>query len=104
LFINLQICAELNLVNFSLIFAIKGFFFKPVFTSVARYFINVHKAEIGIVVNKKAKVVSFRRAKQSKVDVSILAKTLCDGGGSVAAAGGRLTEKFGELTKQFKIC
>tara|TARA_R100001509_G_C4855249_1_gene211474 strand:- start:407 stop:1276 length:870 start_codon:yes stop_codon:yes gene_type:complete len=71
---------------------------------VARYFINVHKAEIGIVVNKKAKVVSFRRAKQSKVDVSILAKTLCDGGGSVAAAGGRLTEKFGELTKQFKIC
>jgi|TARA_R100000030_G_scaffold98612_1_gene88761 oligoribonuclease NrnB/cAMP/cGMP phosphodiesterase (DHH superfamily) len=71
---------------------------------VARYFINKHKAEIGIVVNKKAKVVSFRRAKQSKIDVSILAKTLCDGGGSVAAAGGKLTEKFGELTKQFKLC
>jgi oligoribonuclease NrnB/cAMP/cGMP phosphodiesterase (DHH superfamily) len=71
---------------------------------VARYFINTHKAELGIVVNKKAKVVSFRRAKESKVDVSILAKTLCEGGGSVAAAGGKLTEKFGELTKQFKPC
>jgi len=71
---------------------------------VIHYFMKKYKADIGIVVNKEAKLVSFRRSKQSSADVSILAKNLCNGGGSVKAAGGTLTEKFGELTKLFKPC
>lgn len=68
---------------------------------VAHSLIAKHKADIGIVVNKDTKTVSFRRSKTSEVDVSILARKFCNGGGSVGAAGGALTEQFGNLTKLF---
>jgi len=68
---------------------------------VAHALIVKHNADIGIVVNTNNKTVSFRRSKTSEVDVSILARKFCNGGGSVGAAGGALTEKFGELTKLF---
>ena len=66
---------------------------------VAHSIIAKHNADIGIVVNKDTKTVSFRRNKASEVDVSILARKFCNGGGSVGAAGGALTEQFGNLTK-----
>ena len=36
--------------------------------------------------------------------VSLLAKKLCSGGGHPGSAGGKLTDKFASLTKQFIPC
>ncbi len=71
---------------------------------LAHFLIKKYDADIGIIVNSQAKAVSFRRSKNCDVDVSILAKNLCQGGGHAAAAGGRLTEQFATLTKQFTAC
>jgi len=71
---------------------------------VAHFLINKHNVHIGIIVNTKAKTVSFRRRKGCDVDVSILAKNLCSGGGYAAAGGGALTEQFANLTKTFVPC
>ena len=73
-------------------------------SEVANFLINKHGADIGIVVNTDTKTVSLRRSKQSDVDVSVIAKSLCEGGGSPAAAGGNLTQEFGNLTKYFHPC
>ena len=69
---------------------------------VAHYIISKHGADIGVVINLDNKTVSFRRSKTSDVDVSVLSKAFCDGGGSPAAAGGNLTDRFANLTKDFK--
>ena len=66
--------------------------------------INKHKADISVIVNTQSKTVSFRRSKSCDADVSILAQKLCNGGGHAAAAGGKLTEQFATLTKQFTPC
>ena len=71
---------------------------------LAHFLIKKHNADIGIIVNSQAKAVSFRRSKDCDVDVSVLAKKLCQGGGHAASAGGRLTEQFANLTKQFTVC
>ena len=71
---------------------------------IAHFLINKHNADIGIIVNTKAKTVSFRRSKGSEVDVSVLAKNLCNGGGYSAAGGGPLTKQFANLTKTFIPC
>ena len=71
---------------------------------LAHYLIKKYSADIGIIINTQAKAVSFRRSKLSDVDVSILAKNLCQGGGHAASAGGKLTEQFANLTKQFIQC
>ena len=73
-------------------------------SEVAHYIISKHNADIGFVVNLNTKTVSFRRCKTCDVDVSILAKNLCGGSGSPAAAGGGLTSQFANLTKNFKPC
>ena len=71
---------------------------------LAHFLIKKYNSDIGIVVNTQAQTVSFRRSKQSDVDLSILATKLCQGGGHSASAGGRLTEKFVNLTKTFTPC
>ena len=71
---------------------------------LAHFLIKKHNADIGIIVNSQAKAVSFRRSKNCDVDVSILAKKLCNGGGHSSSAGGKLTEQFANLTKQFTVC
>ena len=71
---------------------------------LAHYLIKKHKADISVIVNTQAKTVSFRRSKSCDADVSILAQKLCGGGGHAAAAGGKLTEQFANLTKQFTPC
>ena len=71
---------------------------------LAHFLIKKYNADIGIVVNSQAKAVSFRRSKLSDVDVSIIAKNLCQGGGHASAAGGKLTEQFATLTKEFTPC
>jgi len=71
---------------------------------LAHFLLSKHNADISIIVNTKAKTVSFRRSKNCTIDVSLLAKKLCDGGGHTASAGGKLTNKFTTLTKQFTLC
>jgi|TARA_A100001515_G_scaffold144742_2_gene149806 oligoribonuclease NrnB/cAMP/cGMP phosphodiesterase (DHH superfamily) len=71
---------------------------------LAHFLLSKHDADISIIVNTKNKTVSFRRSKNCTVDVSLLAKKLCDGGGHAAAAGGKLTDRFATLTKQFTPC
>lgn len=68
---------------------------------LAHFLLNKYNADISIIVNTKTKTVSFRRRKDCDVDVSLLAKKLCDGGGHTASAGGKLTNRFATLTKQF---
>ena len=71
---------------------------------LAHFLIKKYSTDISIIVNTQAKTVSFRRSKESDVDVSILAKKICEGGGHAAAAGGKLTEQFASLTKTFAPC
>ena len=71
---------------------------------LAHFLIKKHAVDIGIVVNPEVKTVSFRRSKDCDADVSVLAKKICNGGGHPSAAGGKLTEKFATLTKQFIQC
>ena len=67
---------------------------------VSDYLLQQYNADISIVVNLKSDRVSFRR-KNTAIDLSILAKKLCNGGGHEAAAGGKITEIFLEFTKIF---
>ena len=59
-------------------------------------------ADIGMVVNMDSKKVSFRKDKQCPVDLSLLAKTIADGGGHKYAAGGKVSDKFITFTKLLK--
>jgi len=71
---------------------------------LAHFLLSKYNADISIIVNTKAKTVSFRRSKDCDADVSLIAKKLCDGGGHPASAGGKLTNQFTSLTKQFTPC
>ena len=71
---------------------------------LAHFLLSKYNADISIIVNTKAKTVSFRRSKSCNADVSLLAKKLCEGGGHPASAGGKLTNQFASLTKQFTPC
>ena len=71
---------------------------------LAHFLLSKYNADISIIVNTKAKTVSFRKTKNCDADVSVLAKKLCNGGGHAASAGGVLTDKFATLTKQFTLC
>lgn len=66
---------------------------------VSDYILHNHNADVVIIVNLKTERVSFRRNKNTIVDVSLLAQNLCEGGGHEAASGGKLTEKFMAFTK-----
>jgi len=70
-------------------------------SEVANYMVTKHDAQIGIVVNLKTNTVSFRRCMHCDIDLSILAKTFCNGGGSHKLAGGKLTMEFANLIKNF---
>ena len=71
---------------------------------LAHFLLSKYNADISVIVNTKAKTVSFRRSKNCDADVSLLAKKLCSGGGHPGSAGGKLTDKFASLTKQFIPC
>ena len=71
---------------------------------LAHFLLSKYNADISVIVNTTAKTVSFRRKKDCSVDVSLIAKKLCDGGGHTASAGCKLTNRFATLTKQFTPC
>ncbi len=58
--------------------------------------------EVAIVVNLETKKVSLRKNHHSNIDLSKMAKSLCDGGGYKNTAGGILTEKFMNFTKMLE--
>ena len=68
---------------------------------VAEYILLNSNIDVAVVVNIKNERVSFRRNKNSNIDVSILAQKMCNGGGHEAAAGGQLTEDFLTFSKSF---
>lgn len=65
----------------------------------AQEIINNTRSDIGIIVNPKTESVSFRKSKDCTVDLSKLAKKLCNGGGHENAAGGLITPEFLQFTK-----
>lgn len=70
--------------------------------NIADYLLKQYNSDIIIIINLKTNRVSFRRNKHTSIDVSLLAQTLCDGGGHELAAGGEITEKFLLFSKIFK--
>ncbi len=69
---------------------------------VGHYLVNKYDADIAIMVNLDKHFVSFRKDTKCKADLSVLATTLCEGGGSHKLAGGKLTEKFMNFSKPFQ--
>jgi oligoribonuclease NrnB/cAMP/cGMP phosphodiesterase (DHH superfamily) len=69
---------------------------------VADHIINHNNVDVGIVVNKRSNKVSFRKKKGVDLDLSQLAKKICNGGGHKYAAGGALTSTFLTFSKLFK--
>lgn len=69
---------------------------------VGHYLVNKYDADIAIMVNLEKHLVSFRKNTGCKADLSVLAKNLCEGGGSHKLAGGKLTEKFMNFTQKFE--
>lgn len=68
---------------------------------VASSLIELHKADICLVVNLKSKGVSLRKSTKCDVNLSKLAEKLCDGGGHFDSAGGVINEKFLKFSKLF---
>lgn len=62
-----------------------------------------YNADIIAIVNTDTNRVYFRRSKVCDVNLSKLAKKLCDGDGYKYAASGEITEKFMEFTKLLKL-
>ena len=53
-----------------------------------------YEADVVIVMNSDTQFVSFRKYGESGIDIAKMAATLCDGGGSEWAAGGKITKEF----------
>lgn len=54
-------------------------------------------------INTKSQKVSMKQLySENVIDLSILAKKYCEGNGSTFSAGGKITELFMEITKNFK--
>lgn len=70
---------------------------------ICDHLLKTHKPDIVFFVNLSSKHVSFRKVKTCKVNLAKLAEALCDGGGHEYAAGGKITEKFIEFTKQLNL-
>lgn len=69
---------------------------------VANYMIDKYNADVAIMVNLEAKVVSFRKQKGCQLNLGKLAEKLCEGGGAHNLAGGKLTETFANWTQTLK--
>jgi oligoribonuclease NrnB/cAMP/cGMP phosphodiesterase (DHH superfamily) len=70
---------------------------------IAGAIMGSYYGDIFIIMNPSTSYVSFRIPKNSKADISTMAKKLCDGGGSKMSAGGKITEKFLEFSQSLRI-
>lgn len=73
-------------------------------TEICDELFSQYGADIVAVVNTEADRVYFRRSKVCEMDLSKLAKKLCNGEGYKYAASGPITDKFLEFTKLLKLC
>lgn len=71
---------------------------------VAEYALKMCKADIAMLVNLKQQTVSFRKNSKCNADLSKIAERLCNGGGHISAAGGKVTETFLTFTKTLTHC
>jgi oligoribonuclease NrnB/cAMP/cGMP phosphodiesterase (DHH superfamily) len=69
---------------------------------IALYALKKYNVPVCIIVMPGIGRVSFRRSKDSDIDLLELCKKYCDGVGHPYAAGGVITDSFLELTKTFK--
>lgn len=69
---------------------------------LAHSIIDNYDTDVVIILNPDTHFVSFRKNKDSTVDLNKIAKELCDGGGKEYAAGGSLTKTFLEFTQKLK--
>lgn len=70
---------------------------------ICDFLLKQHKADIVFFVNTNSNHVSFRKNKTCNVNLAKLANLLCEGGGHEYAAGGKITDKFMEFTKQLNL-
>lgn len=81
-----------------------------VISSISKFSVNElahaimdnYQTDVVIIMNPDTQFVSFRKSKDSKVDISKMADKLCDGGGSEYAAGGKLTKEFLKFSETLK--
>jgi len=64
--------------------------------------LNKYNSDISVVVMLKNNRVSWRRNRNSEVEVYKFAEKFNNGGGHKSAAGGNLTESFMDLCKTFQ--
>ena len=77
-------------------------FAKQYINEVADILLSDYNAEVALVINPNTNHVSYRRTKDSKVDLSELATKLADGAGHEYSSGSKITEKFMLFTKVLK--
>lgn len=61
-----------------------------------------HDKDVVIVVNPDTNFVSFRKNKNSDLDLKKMAEFLCEGGGNEYAAGGKITKNFLKFTEELE--
>lgn len=70
---------------------------------ICDHLLKKYNADIVFFVNTSSNHISFRKNKTCNVNLAKLANVLCEGGGHEYAAGGKITEKFMEFTKQLDV-
>lgn len=83
-------------------------FADDLFTELQDYMLKKYNGDVAIIVFiKERKVILKSDVERCKIDICTLAKLLCDGSCTDATnsiAEGRITDKFLNFTKTFKIC
>lgn len=70
---------------------------------ISAYLLQIYKPDVVFFVNTKNNHISLRRRDKCELDLSEVASDYCDGAGHEYAAGGMITDKFMELSKNFKL-
>ena len=68
---------------------------------IAEYIVEIHSADIGMVVNLKSNKLSIRKSKMCEINLGNLSKKLFSGGGHAYAAGASIGNEKGELNNNF---
>lgn len=77
-----------------------SFFSNKSANELASLVLDNYETDAVMVVNPQTQYVSVRSKKGSKADAKLIAENLCDGGGTVESAGGKITKKFMEFTQE----
>jgi oligoribonuclease NrnB/cAMP/cGMP phosphodiesterase (DHH superfamily) len=70
---------------------------------ICDHLLKTYNSDIVFFVNTNSSHVSFRKKKTCNVNLAKLAEFLCGGGGHEYAAGGKITEKFMNFSKQLSL-